>query len=314
MQSLLPRSEKQKELELIKKYKGKDLRFEILVSFSLVIVFIAFLLVAVAILFLPFNNYQKGIGVIHYEEQYPLVSDKTGIIEKVYHKNFSILTEQDTVISFKIKEKNDELRLLQSRRALLLSQLRNIKKLVSFGTLDSSQIQLKRYELAEVNIKIKQMRDVSLLAPFKSTIYFHKSPEALDGGFIHEGDTIATLIRNNKRIIKVTFPNEYVDRFHINTPFIAKYKDPVTFRNEKVKGVVFKKQVLEDENKLVLYCSVAEGYDIIAQMPPNALVNVCLILNSSSLMEDFLGVDINVSKYLKKILPEKVLVHLREYK
>lgn len=285
-----------------KKILIKEMLFEAIIVFICLFIFTLFFAFCGISMILPINNYMHSTGHIDFKNKVTINSEVNGIIKKVYKKNYDTVASSDPIMMVINREEKNNVSILKNKLRYEKQILQKLEKLRNLGAINDLDINIKKNQIEELKISLAQKSDNFIRSNYKGRIYYNYAPKDMQGDYISKGQKIATIIRDSEKIIRVTFPNNLIDRFPIGTELICKYKDPRSFKMLKAFGKVYKKQIIEEKNTLILYCEITKGIENVEELQPNVTVEVSILINSTSMIEDFLNID--VRPIVKKILPD----------
>jgi len=287
--------------------------------FELLLAIITFLMLGVMMLFLiviiimPISNYHHAQGYVEYKKQYKLDSQIEGVIENVYKENNAAVTKGDPIFKYSSEKNQQEIAALEYKESFLFNELKTMNKLHTLGVIQSTEIDKKKLEIDELDVRKEYLKRNVIYSPISGKIYFKILPEYIKGTYIEKGQELAIIYTEDEKHIRISFPNAYADRFKLGSNVLIKYKDPRTFIVQKMRGLIYMSFINQKANTIELYCEITKGREYLRLFNPSTIVNASIIINNSSIYEDLLGVPLNPeiqNIILKNPLYEKIKDHI----
>jgi multidrug resistance efflux pump len=291
----------------------KKFIFEFLLAFFTLLMLGITIVLLLMITILPINNYHHSSGLVEYKKQYNLVSQITGVIEEVYKKNNQEVKAGEPIFRYSSEKNEQEIAALEFHESFLLKEMATLEELSALGVIQKIEIEKKKLEINELQVRKAYLERNNIVAPISGRIYFQILPEYIKGTYIHDGQVLAIIYTNTEKHIKVSFPNEFADRFKIGSEVLVKYKDPRTFRVQKMRGVTYMSFLNQRNNTVELYCEITKGKEFLDLLNLSTVVSTSIVVNNSSIYEEMFGVPPNQllqNFILKNPVYEKIKYHL----
>lgn len=274
----------------MKKFNKNKFFFELALSFVTLFMFLSMVAFILIILILPINNYHHADGFVEYKRQYTLVSQVEGIIEKIYKENNCTIEKGEPLFKYSSEKNDQEIAALEYRESFLTNELKTMTRLFELGVIQSAELDKKRLEINELLVRKEYLKRNIIPAPTEGKVYYKILPKYFKGSFINIGQELAIIYTEENKHIKVSFPNTYADRFKIGSEVFIKYKDPRTFKVQKMKGTVYMSFINPKTNTVDLFVEVTKGTEFLALFNPSTVVNTAIIINNTSIYEELFGI------------------------
>jgi biotin carboxyl carrier protein len=275
--------------------------------------FSTMLLFILLVIILPINNYHHSQGYVEYKKQYNLVSQIEGVIEAVYKENNNVIKKGEPIFRYSSEKNEQEIAALEIKESFFVTELNTMTKLWQLGVIQSTELDKKKLEINELNLRKEFLKKNIIYSPISGKIFFKILPKYIKGTYIEKGQVLAIVYTEEEKHIKISFPNAYADRFNIGSNVLVNYKDPRTFKIQKMRGIIYMSFINQVTNNIELYCEITKGKECLRLFNPSTIVNTSIIINNSSIYEDLLGVPINPAiqnVILKNPWYEKIKSHL----
>lgn len=280
----------------IKKNKKLSIEFYLFLFTSMLL--ILFFILVLVLFFLPISNYHHSDGVVEYKYQYKLVSQVEGVISDVFVSNNAKVSKGSPIFQYSSDKNIQEASYLNIRLEHLFNEKAVLNKLYKIGSITKEKINLKNLEINELKKQIEFLNINEICAPLEGKVHFFIHPKYIRGTYIYEGQVLALIYTNNEKIVRITFPNYYADRFKIGSKVLIKYKDPASFKIHKLKGVIYNKFTNVEESTVDLFCEITENKDKLKTLDPSTSVNSSVLINSTSIAEDLFNFKSGFTKYI----------------
>lgn len=292
--------------------KRNKIIFELLLSFVTLVMLGITLFFMLIICILPINNYHHSPGFVEYKCQHILVSQVEGVIENVFKENNSSVEKGDSIFRYSSEKNNLEIASLDVKESFLRNEFATISKLNQLGILQSVEIDKKKLEIDELQVQKNFFKRTVIAAPISGKIYYHVLPKYIEGTYIEKGQELGIIYTSEEKHIKISFPNEFADRFKIGSNVLIKYKDPSSFKIQKMRGIIYYKFLNQKKATVELFCEVETGKECLTYLQPGTVVSTATVINNTSIYEDLLGIP--VSPWLQKvILKNRVYEKIKKY-
>ncbi len=281
------------------KFKLNDSIFEISIGLG-TFATVALLFMVILVLFLlPISNYHHAPGVVEYKEQHAITSEHNGLISKVLCVDGEKVEKNRELIAFTSRENDNKIKQMEIEIAHLKKEIKLLKSLKRLGSINDSQIKLKELELSKKLNEILILSERKILSPESGIVAYSFLPNAINGAVLRKGQKVGTIYKTEEKHIRVSFPNEYADRFLIGSKVIVKYKDPISLKISRLKGVIYNKYNNVSENKIYLYCDIKNKGEKLASLQNSTTVNTSILINVTSVSEDIFNFKIPLSIHEK---------------
>jgi multidrug resistance efflux pump len=269
----------------------------------LILLIILVMIAALAFIFIiPINNYHYADGYVEYKNQYRVVSQIEGVITNVYMDNYAHVKGNEPLARVFSESSQQEIKALSVRMKFLDDELKRLYQLFSSGAVSRSEVERKKLEIHELRTRRQFLEKNTIHAPVEGNVYYKILPQNIKGSFISRGEVLAYIYDSEDKHVRVTFPNTFADRFKIGMPVLIRYRDPVRFHIQKMKGVIYKTFINKEDGTIELYCGVTEGREIIDLFQPSTMVSTAIVINSTSVCQDFIGIDLysHIKDYIEQ--------------
>ncbi len=254
---------------------------------------VAFMVTGIILIcILPINNYHHAIGFVEFKNQYKVVSQNDGAVTQVYAENYTFLEQGQPILQFRSESDSREVDALNVKLKFLENELATLQHLFQTGAVNGSEIDKKRLEIEEMATRKQSLKRNIIYAPVDGRVFYKILPEYLKGSFIEKGENFAFIYTNGEKHIRISFPNTFADRFKTGGSVLFKYKDPVSFKVQKMKGLIYKTFINEKDKTIELFCDVVEGKKNLVLFQPSTMVEAAIIINSTSICQDMFGIDL----------------------
>jgi biotin carboxyl carrier protein len=254
-----------------------------------IIGFMAFGLFCISIL--PLNNYHHAVGQIEFKRQYQVSSPNEGIITHIYVENNSPVARLQPILRYKSEFDSREVDALEVRIKFLKNELITLERLFKIGSVNKPEVEKKQLEIDEVMTRKHNLEKNTIDAPIDGKIYFRALPEYINGSFVKKGEVVAYIYTDDEKHIRISVPNAFIDRFSIGSVVLFKYKDPVSFRIQKMRGKVYKTFINEMENAIELLCYLTNEQQNLGMFQPFTRIDAAILINNSSILQDLFKID-----------------------
>ena len=286
----------------MKKFNKNKFLFEFSLALVTLFMFLSMVAFIAIIVILPINNYHHADGYVEYKKQYSLVSQVEGVINQVYKENNSAIQKGEPLFKYSSEKNEEEVAALEYRESFLAHELETMTKLFQMGVLQNTEIDKKNLEINELRVQMAYLQRSIIAAPTAGKIYYKILPKYFKGTFIEKGQELAIIYTEEEKHVKVSFPNAYADRFKIGSDVFIKYKDPRTFKIQKMQGILYMSFINQKANTIDLFVEVTKGKEFLQLFNPSTIVN-------TSIYEELFGIPVNSSIQniiLKNRLYEKI--------
>lgn len=272
-----------------------NLLFEIILALVTLSMFGMMVIFLFAVLIMPINNYHHAQGFVEYKKQFKVVSQIEGVVEAVYKDNNAVVKKGEPILKYSSEKNELEIAALVCKESLLVKELNTLSKLCRLGAVYSAELDKKKLEIDELNVRKEYLKRKVICSPISGNIYFKILPEYIKGTYIEQGQELAYIYTEEDKHVKISFPNEFADRFKIGSSVVIKYKDPCTFKIQKMHGIIYKSFINNRSNTIELYCEITKGKDYLRLFFPSTMVSALVVINNSSIYEDLFGIPISPS-------------------
>lgn len=281
------------------RFKFEDAIFELSIGAGTFITIIL-LFVVIGILFvLPISNYHHATGVVEFKEQHSIISEHNGVLNRVLCANGEKVQRNSALIEFTSRENNNKIKNLKNDVKYLRQEIRLLKKLKRLGSINNNKIKLQELELNKKLSEISVLSERKIFSPEAGVVVYDFLPNDINGAFLRKGQKVGTIYKTEDKHIKISFPNEYADRFLIGAKVIVKYKDPISLKISRLKGVIYNKYNDIKSNKIHLYCEVKEGKERLSSLQNSTTVSASILINVTSVSEDIFNFKLPINVYEK---------------
>jgi hypothetical protein len=297
----------------MKAFNKNKFLFEFALAFVTLTMFCVMALFIAIIIVLPINNYHHADGFVEFKKQFNLVSQVEGVIENVYKENNSAVNKGDALFRYSSEKNNQEIAALEFRESFLENELKTMTKLNQLGVVQKTELDKKMLEINELNVRKEYLQKNLILSPISGKIYYKILPKYIKGIYIDKGQELAIIYSEEDKHVKISFPNAYADRFALGSDVLINYKDPRTFKIQKMRGILYMSFINPKTNNIDLYCEVTKGKEHLMLFNPSTVVNALIVINNTSIYEELLGIPLNPSiqnMILKNPVYAKIKDHL----
>lgn len=278
-----------------------DFLFEFSIGIGALITASIFAIVIGVIFILPISNYHHADGIVEYKNQYNIISEYEGIIQKVIISNGEYVNCGEPLIKFISKDNKDEIKQIDIEINYLKKNLNLLKKLYSLGSLKENQLKLKELELEQKIRKRRTLSECLIHAPEAGFVNYNFLPQEINGAFIHKGQNIGTIYKDSIKDIRISFPNHFADRFLIGAKVLIKYKDPKSLKVSRLTGEIYNKFNDTKSQNIYLYCNIDKGDEKLKLLQNSTMVKASILINETSIAEDIFKIKIPINLYDKII-------------
>lgn len=257
--------------------------------------FLSMVAFIIIIMILPINNYHHADGYVEFKRQYTLVSQVEGVIEVIYKENNSTIDKKEPLFRYSSEKNEQEIAALEFRESFLANELKTMARLFELGVIQSTEIDKKNLEMNELRVRKEYLQRNVIAAPTAGKVYYKILPKYLKGSFINKGQELAIIYTEENKHIKVSFPNAYADRFKIGSDVFIKYKDPRTFKIQKMQGTVYMSFLNQKTNMIDLFIEVTRGREFLELFNPSTIVSTAIVINNTSIYEELFGIPVSPS-------------------
>lgn len=274
---------------MIKKIIETDMVIDtLLILFGIVILF-CILIFSFILFTTEIPNYQYGLGVVQYKNEYKIVSENDGIIVKALKDDNAIVVEKEPIFIFKNKDSQSAAKELEIRRGNLENEYKRLSELKEAGLLDGRVLISKQSEIDELKIKLSDLTNNTIRSPFSGKIYFLTMPNNFEGAYIEKGTSLGYIYNSDEKVIVITFNSSFVNRFEIGNQVKFFYKETFSYRSKNFFGKIDQLRYHRESSKIELICAINKDNDDIAKLLPGTIVQTSVFINSSSLFKNILG-------------------------
>lgn len=281
------------------KFKLNDSVFEISIGLGTLITIVLLLMVILVLFLLPISNYHHAQGVVEFKEQHSIASEHNGLISRVLCEDGEKVEKDRELIEFTSRENDNKIKQIEIEIEHLKKEVKLLKRLQSLGSINNSQIKLKELELNKKISEISILSERKILSPEEGVVAYNFLPNSINGAVLRKGQKVGTIYKTEEKHIRISFPNEYADRFLIGSKVIVKYKDPISLKVSKLKGVIYNKYNDVSDNKIHLYCDIQNKREKLASLQNSTTVNTSILINVTSVSEDIFNFKIPLSIHEK---------------
>jgi multidrug resistance efflux pump len=251
----------------------------------------AFLLAILFILAVPINTYQHGTGTVQFRHEMQFVSGVEGIVSETHKSDFDSVSRGEPILTYSNTEKQDESALLDWRLGQARKELARLQSLAALQAIRSEVVEEKELRIREMaaNKEILDRRIVR--APRDGRIYFPVPTSEMLGAYISKGQVLGHIFWDEAMVLKIEFPNDFIDRFQVGGRLVAYYRDPVSLVSRHLWAEIRSLAVDKSAGKIILYASETGGRQL-ASMRPGTRLKASVMLSSRSFIEDVFGVDL----------------------
>ncbi|MBN1600181.1 MAG: HlyD family efflux transporter periplasmic adaptor subunit [Chitinispirillaceae bacterium] len=279
----------------MKKFNKNKFFFELVLAMVTLFMFLSMVAFIIIIMILPINNYHHADGYVEFKRQYTLVSQVEGVIEVIYKENNSTIDKKEPLFRYSSEKNEQEIAALEFRESFLANELKTMARLFELGVIQSTEIDKKNLEMNELRVRKEYLQRNVIAAPTAGKVYYKILPKYLKGSFINKGQELAIIYTEENKHIKVSFPNAYADRFKIGSDVFIKYKDPRTFKIQKMQGTVYMSFLNQKTNMIDLFIEVTRGREFLELFNPSTIVSTAIVINNTSIYEELFGIPVSPS-------------------
>jgi hypothetical protein len=272
--------------------KNKDFLFELAVSILTTVLIMLLVSALLVISSVPINNYHHASGYIEFKTQCKVVPFEEGIIQRAFVKQNDHIKKGDSLFQFYSEGNMQKLATLNIHLKYLDNELKSLQNLARGGAIPKRQIDKKRLEIDELSKQKDFLEREIIFAPFEGIIHYMIMPEYIKGTFVEKGEILAYIFSSTEKHIRISFPNEFADRFKMGSRVLIKYRDPTSLKIKKMNGLIYKSFVNDKNGTMELFCEVVDNRQLLESFQPFTMVDAYIAINRTSLSYDIFGFDL----------------------
>ena len=251
--------------------------------------FICFLM---AIVTVPIDNYFQAAGTLQFQGEQTVVSDVEGVVAEVSRKLPGRIARGEPVLKIVDEQKMANAKTLNLRISLLASQLSQLEKLTAVGALEMNPVEIKRLELAQAQQELAELRKVFVVAARNGFFHYLNPPQTLMGTFVRKGDIVGYLSESQEKVVDVTLPATWVDRFEPGMKVRVYYRNPVSYLSHNVPAILETIHVNTAESRFRAVCRLLASPEEMESFRPGVQVKTSFLVNSTSIFQEIFGIDL----------------------
>jgi len=240
---------------------------------------------------MPINNYHQANGVVDFQEKYEIVSRAEGVITRIGARNGGMVAAGDTLLVVSDERRKHEI----EEQGILLQRLKlelgSLEELYGMGAVDRRKVEEKAAEIRVVRLYIESLRLDFVIAPVPGTLAFNTPAKDMGGVFVEKGESIGYIYDASTKLIRISFPNSFADRFAIGSPVLFRHKDPASLLVKRMKGRIQGKFIDTQRESVLLYCEVTSGREQLGLLGASTVVQASILINSTSFAKELVGLE-----------------------
>lgn len=277
-----------------------EISIGIAVLFVICILLSGLLLISIT----PINNFHYSIGVVEYKNRYKVVSQKEGVVDKLFHANNSPINRGDTIIKIFSEENRNGIDVLKMKVLGKRQELENAQSLYEVGSFSFDEVRRRSVAYQEMLVQLEILQNDVILSPYNGILKLTIDPEFIEGTFVHKNEELGYIFSDNDKVVKISFDNIFTDRFRIGSRVIFKYRDPKSLIIKKMNGYVYRIFINEIASKVELFCNT-DTSSALTEFQPSTMLDALVIINTTSILSDLIGTDIEfpvINKYIQHLI------------